>query len=399
MTTATYDRMLGLLLVTVLAAGCGDSTGPIIGSPFVSVTTGSLHSCGVTEAGSVYCWGWNRDGQLGDGSTSDRSRPVRAQAGGVAFTAVTAGGGHTCALAGDGRAFCWGFNLNGQVGDGTLNNSRTAPTQVAGGLLFTQLSAGGSYTCGITTGQEAYCWGWNGNGQLGDGTKQDRSQPTLVSGGVGFRVISSGAFHTCALSSADEPYCWGSNSLGQLGTGSGDEATSPAAVSGGQTYPSINAGFEHSCAVTSAGEGFCWGNAVFGQLGTGSRLNENVPASVVGGIVFNRISAGGFFSCGVSTADEAYCWGLNGNGQLGLRVPGLCADPGTGVDFPCALEPEPVSGGLRFSSVAVGNQHSCGLTTDRIVYCWGLASNGQLGNGVSGGSDFSVDPVRVGGQQ
>lgn len=128
------------LLVAAAAAACGDSSGPDLDAPFVAVSAGLIHSCGVTSAGTAFCWGWGERGQLGNGSTSDRDEPVRVRASGVAFASIRAGGGHTCALADNGSAWCWGFNQNGQLGSGAGPN-RSEPIQVSGGLTFTAISA------------------------------------------------------------------------------------------------------------------------------------------------------------------------------------------------------------------------------------------------------------------
>lgn len=398
MRAASFDRVLVVTLVVLLPAACGDGgTGPV-SSPFVAVTTGALHSCGVTTNGAIYCWGWNRDGQLGDGTDRDRTEPVQVQAAGVTFSAVTGGGGHTCALADDGRAFCWGFNLNGQLGLGAAGGGPfNVPQPVTGDLVFTQLAAGGSFTCGVTTDQAAYCWGWNGTQQLGDGTATDRPTPVAVTGGLTVRAVTAGAFHACALTTTDEAYCWGDNDQGQLGSGSNTASSAPVVVTGGRTFTSIAGGFQHTCAVTVAGAAFCWGRGDFGQLGTGQAANWNEPRTVSGGLTFAGLALGGSFSCGVAAA-AAYCWGLNTAGQLGSGAPDFCTDADSGLDLPCSLQPDPVGGSLAFTQVAAGSQHACGLTTDRIAYCWGLASNGQLGNGVSGDTEIRVDPVRVLGQ-
>ena len=156
---------LSVLAAGVLFSACAKDpgTGPALSAPLESISAGVLHTCGVSADASTYCWGWNRDGQLGDGTTTDRSTPVRVETTGATFGWVTAGGAHTCALATDASAFCWGFNLSGQLGDDVFA-SRSVPGPVAGGLEFVAVSSGGAYACGVTTGQTAYCWGWNGLG-------------------------------------------------------------------------------------------------------------------------------------------------------------------------------------------------------------------------------------------
>lgn len=396
---ASSVRTAMLAAVTAAATvACGDGTGPSITAPFAAVSTGVLHSCGLTTAGDIYCWGWNRDGQLGDGTTSDRTTPAAVRAGGVTFAQVAAGGGHTCGVATDGLAYCWGFNLTGQLGDGS-RTARVTPVAVAGGLTFSMLSAGSSYTCGVTAAQAAHCWGWNAEGQLGDGTTADQSAPVPVAGGLAFASVSAGSFHTCGITTAGDTYCWGRGGSGQLGDGAAADAATPVPVSGGHRFVEVSAGFEHTCGLTTAQAVWCWGKNTYGQLGLGPMPpTATTPAMVVGSLSFADLSAGALFSCGVTTSDAAYCWGFAGNGQLGTDDVDVCTDPDGGFELACALDPRAVQGSLAFAAVRAGTQHTCGITRANVVYCWGLGTNGQLGNGRSGETELSVVPVRVLGQ-
>ncbi len=158
------------------AIGCGGGTGPSAHPtpPFAAVSAGGLHTCGLTAAGVAYCWGYNGFGQLGDGTTTDRSTPVLVAApASVSFTAVSAGLRHTCGLTAAGVAYCWGYNGFGQLGDGTTTD-RSTPVRVAGGVSFATVSAGEGHTCGVTAAGAAYCWGDNFFGELGDGTTTSR---------------------------------------------------------------------------------------------------------------------------------------------------------------------------------------------------------------------------------
>src|SRR5207247_1488086 len=164
--------------------------------PFAAVSAGGLHTCGLTAAGVAYCWGYNGFGQLGDGTTTDRSTPVLVAApAGVSFAAVSAGLRHTCGLTAAGAAYCWGWNASGQLGDGTTT-SRPSPVLVAApaGVSFAAVRADYSYTCGLTAAGAAYCWGDNTSGQLGDGTTTSRSGPVLVAApaGVSFAAGAGG---------------------------------------------------------------------------------------------------------------------------------------------------------------------------------------------------------------
>ncbi|NDG98588.1 MAG: hypothetical protein EBY11_11715, partial [Proteobacteria bacterium] len=177
---------------------------------FTSLALGHYHTCGLVAGGAAYCWGYNGLGQLGDGTTQDRAAPV-AVSGGLTFTSLGLGGsGWTCGLTGEGRAYCWGYNDLGQLGDGTLLN-RSAPVAVSGGRVFISLATAAEHTCGLIAGGAAYCWGENVNGQSGDGTNERHSLPVAVSGGRTFTSLATGSSsgHTCGLEPSGAAYCWG----------------------------------------------------------------------------------------------------------------------------------------------------------------------------------------------
>jgi alpha-tubulin suppressor-like RCC1 family protein len=209
---------------------------------FRLVSAGALHTCGVTTYDRAFCWGDGSSGQIGDGKTLTRLTP-RAVAGGLDFREVAAGetqrsgGYHSCGVTTDDRAYCWGGNFDGQLGDGTTSQ-RLKPVAVAGGLLFGGVSPGGDHTCGVSTGNLAYCWGYDYYGQLGDGgplgiEAPNHLSPFAVVGGLPFAAMSTGRTHTCGVTVSGEAYCWGGNTAGQLGNGVPDFATStPVAVAG-----------------------------------------------------------------------------------------------------------------------------------------------------------------------
>ncbi|MFN5934086.1 MAG: RCC1 domain-containing protein, partial [Roseiflexaceae bacterium] len=217
----------------------------------------------------------NRLGQLGDGTTTDSSTPVAvSMPSSVTFTSITAGVIYTCALTSAGAAYCWGNNYYGQIGDGTTTD-RTTPVAVSmpAGVTFTSITAGGAHTCALTSAGAAYCWGYNNYGQLGDGTTTNRSTPVAVSmpPGVTFASITAaGGAHTCALTSAGAAYCWGYNMFGQLGDSTNTHMSTPVTVilPAGVTFASISVGNSHTCALTSAGVAYCWGLNNQGQAGT-----------------------------------------------------------------------------------------------------------------------------------
>ncbi len=280
----------GATLVAALALFIA-SAGPATASSqrFVQISTGDDHTCGLTSRGEAYCWGYNFYGQLGDGTTidSDENGPQRV-IGGLRFASISVGDVHTCGLTSSGAAYCWGSNFYGELGDGTMTGSGVnGPQAVIGGLRFASLNVGYSHACGLTSRGAAYCWGYNGYGELGDGTTTDSgvNGPQAVLGGLRFASISAGYIFTCGLTSRGAAYCWGYNDYGQLGDGTTTDSdeNGPQRVIGGLKFASISAeSYYHTCGLTSRGAAYCWGYNGEGQLGDGTTTDsdENGPQAV-----------------------------------------------------------------------------------------------------------------------
>jgi hypothetical protein len=230
----------------------------------------------------VWCWGLN-SGRLGNGTTSAQVAPVEVAGLSTGVTAVSAGGNHSCALTTAGAVLCWGLGANGQLGNGTTATA-TAPVAVAtltSGVVA--VAAGGSHTCALNTDGGVVCWGANAKGQLGDGTTVQRSAPVTVSGlSSGVTAITAGSFHTCARLSSGVVKCWGSNSSGQLGDGSTEDRTVPVPVSGlASDVTTVAAGGNHTCALKTNARVMCWGANGSGQLGDGTTTMRKTPVDVV----------------------------------------------------------------------------------------------------------------------
>jgi alpha-tubulin suppressor-like RCC1 family protein len=261
---------------------------PVIGGHrFLEVRAGGFHTCGLTLTHKALCWGDNTSGQVGDGSTAlYRFRPVPV-AGGISFRQLVVGWAHTCGASMLNRGFCWGSASSGQIGDGKILRVRNSPRAVAGGLSFRFLSAGHSHSCGLTLSDRAFCWGSNDDGRLGDGTTTTRLTPKAVAGTLQFSTINAGADHTCAVTTASRAYCWGNNATGQLGNGTTSDRSSPAAVTGGLLFAGVDAGgaageSSFSCGVTTSHRAYCWGWNAFGTLGNGTTDDSPVPVAVLG---------------------------------------------------------------------------------------------------------------------
>ena len=338
------------------------------------VAAGDGYSCAVTTGGATKCWGWNENGQLGDGSNENRLAAVDAVGLSTGSTAITTGYSHTCALGSGGAARCWGSNSNGQLGNGN-QVGQFAPTGVTGLSAGVQaIAAGAKHSCAVTAGGAAQCWGQNALGQLGDGTELDRLTPTTAVGlGSGVAAVAAGTWHSCALTSGGVVLCWGDNFYGQLGIGGAEQSLTPVAVFFTPTaVTAISTGGQHTCVVTSGGAVKCWGENRSGQVGDGTSSDSIFPSDVVGlssGIA--RIAAGARHTCALTTGGNVKCWGANGAGQLG---------DGTTTQ---RLTPVDVIGITGATAIAVGVDHSCAILGNGSARCWGYNVVGQVGDGSS----------------
>lgn len=390
MISAPHTRALFLALLWV-ALGCADGpTATDTGSqpleamsdaatPLafrqISAGTGNGHTCGVTTDNRLFCWGANQEGQLGDGTTTRRLRPVPV-AGSRTYRQVSTGYDFTCALSTGDRAFCWGVNTGhdgGQLGDGTTVARRLKPVAVLGGHAFRQVTTGLYHACGVTLDDRAWCWGSNRVGNLGNGTISPGREPVPVAGSLRFRQVSAGWNHTCGVTTDDRAYCWGLNKDGALGDSTRTQRLLPVPVAGGRRFRQVDGGGFHTCGVTTDSRTYCWGWNLFGQIGDSRTTPRRLwpVRAVTGGLSFRRVEAGGNASCGVTTADVAYCWGNNQEGGVG---------DGTTMH---RFAPVPVGGGHAFAQVTAGGLYNCGRTTTSRAYCWGYNGTGALGDGTT----------------
>ncbi len=373
-------------IVTTLAAGAARITATseaMAGSAgiaadrvnFRSVSAGGV-GCASASDGSAYCWGFGGDGALGIGfrspglETLASAETPRAVAGGYSFAVVSAGALHTCGVTPANEAYCWGDNTHGQLGDGSTTSS-LAPVPVTGGHQFASVTVGFFHTCGMTTANAVYCWGNNEAGQLGDASGSSSPVPVLVGdGSLLFQSVHAGLYHTCGVTSTHEAYCWGYNQSGQVGSGSTSQfVTSPAQVAGGHSFVAVGAGYSHSCAIASDGTAYCWGDG--SMIGDGS-LNGifPTPRAVTGGpfaTADSGLSVGQEHTCALALAGAAFCWGHNSVAELG---------DGSTID---RRTPVQVSGGVSFATISVGYFATCGMSSAAVALCWGDNADGRLG--------------------
>ncbi|MBK6748121.1 hypothetical protein [Ottowia sp.] len=393
--------------VSGYAQGVAYATRPVtisgtpVDQPVGTIAVGGDHTCALTPAGAVTCWGENRFGQLGNPSNSGNYNPnpaplpVTGLGSGVA--AIATGASHTCALSTAGAVTCWGDNLYGQLGNTSNNgNSNANPTPLPVTDLdsgVVAITAGQLHTCALSTAGTVTCWGLNWYGQLGNTTNNGNSNPNPapqpVAGLSSVVAIAAGDAHTCALTTSGAVTCWGLNNRGQLGnpTNSGNNNPNPAPqpVTGlSSGVVAITANSDHTCALSTAGAVTCWGLNNRGQLGnptnSGNSNPNPAPQPVTGlssGVA--AITAGRLYTCALTTSGAVTCWGLNNSGQLGNPT-----NSGNNSSNPA---PQPVTGLSGVAAIAAGFSHTCALSTAGAVTCWGSNRNGELGNPTNNGND------------
>lgn len=328
-------------------------------------------------------WGFNVSGQVGDGTAETTSTPVAVATTGAlsgkTVTQVSAGYSHTCALTSDGRVACWGSNTWGELGVPGVPQSSApvdiVPPPVVAGKALTNVSAGYGTTCVVAVDGTTACWGWQGT--------QEITGP-VVAGTV--IQVSVGRAHTCVLTSAGTAACWGNNGQGQLGNGTFFSSATPVAVTStgalaGKSLRQISTGDDHSCAVASDGTAACWGSNVHGELGSSRTVNSPVPVpvdttGVLAGKAIRQVSGGQNFTCAVVSDATAACWGWNARGQLGNPAAHEMSAVPVAVDASGALA------GVEVSSVTAGQRHACALAVNGRAACWGYQDMGQLGDGI-----------------
>ena len=294
------------------------------------MTSGNLFSCAILNDGTIYCWGKNNLGQLGDGTNTDRSTPVEVtMPAGKSAVQIDALQSSVCAVMDDNSVYCWGYNGNGQLGTGNYNNQNT-PTELSG-LSASSVQVGYDHACAIITNPTSYdanvrCWGLNTDGQLGDGTTTNSNSPitTTSTGGYAAESLDLGALHSCAVNTNDAVYCWGDGSEHQLGDGSTNDNTQPVSVDMSSiptlSISSISLGWYFSCAIMSDDSTYCWGKNNFGQLGDGTGNDfRQAPEKVhiPDGRYATHLQSGQASTCALLDNQEFVCWGRNFDGAIG----------------------------------------------------------------------------------
>jgi len=347
------------------------------------MSAGYAHNCLVTTKGKLQCWGYNVSGQVGDGTTTNVLAPVTVSGLSKGTKAVAPGYYHTCALTTKGKAKCWGYNGYGALGNNTTANSLVPVTVYGLSKGVKAISASYLHTCALTTKGKVLCWGDNTYGQLGDNTTTNSLKPVTVYGlSKGVKAISAGYLHTCALTTKGKVLCWGNNGSGQLGDNTTTNSLKPVTVYGlSKGVKAISAGYTTTCATTTKGKAKCWGDNTYGQLGNGTTTSSPKPVTVSGlskGVKATK--PGVLHTCALTTKGKVLCWGNNAYGELGDNST-------TNSTTPVAVYNLDKS-----TKVSLGYIHTCALTAKKAIKCWGNNSVGQLGDNTTTGSPM---PVKV----
>lgn len=360
------------------------------GEAATSIAAGNNYSCAVINA-QPFCWGANSRGQLGVGSQTNQHTPTSVfDLTDDSTTAIDAGDNHTCSIT-NGQVYCWGDNTNGKLGTGAAN-PQTTPRLVteggisANGMAATDVAAGNNHTCAVISGS-AWCWGENGNGQLGRGntSSTNASTPQQVGGLLAGKLvtkITAGNNFTCAVADG-LPYCWGLNSNGQLGDGTTTQRTSPVLVANMPgTTTDIQAGSNFACAI-EGGYVKCWGENGNGQLGRGNTANNasmRTPQTV--GTINSQnttdLSVGDTHACSLSNG-RGYCWGSRTEGKGGINPTTTSGNSTTATAIQEATGAMLLGETNKPFAITAGNNHSCAIANAKI-FCWGRNTEGQLGD-------------------
>jgi alpha-tubulin suppressor-like RCC1 family protein len=409
-----YKNIIKLIIVSLIAgmilpifpvlsfASNIDSIG------FGKIAAGGNHSIIVKPDGSVWTWGINTEGQLGYGTTDTTCAPVQVKGPGGSgnlsgVMSVAAGEGHSVAIKSDGTIWAWGRNGNGQLGNGTTSNT-SAPIQVKGaggsGNFSNALAAAGGEEYTLVAKSDGTLWGWgrNSDGQLGNGTKTDTTTPVQVSGLSGVVAVATGDWHSLAVKSDGTVWSWGWNSSGEIGNGSPggvfEDVVTPTQVSGPDGVGNLTGvvgiagGEKHSLAVKSDGTVWAWGLNDYGQLGDGTQTNRATPVQVQGLSDVVAVAAAIGHSLALKSDGTVWAWGDTAYGELGN---------GEWNNNGFESTPVQVTSLTGMLAIAAGDFHSMSLRSDGAILSWGYNSGGELGVGYSGQDIDTRVPSRVKG--
>ncbi len=405
------------------------------------IVAGDNHTVGIAEDGSLWSWGKNGKGQLGDGTKIDKNIPVRVQKTGTTagtfvanttkWKVVVAGSYHTVAIDIDGHLWSWGGNDSGQLGDGTKiakstpvrvrQVGETAEAFIDNTMKWNAVAAGDNHTVGIAEDGSLWSWGKNGKGQLGDGTKIAKSTPVrvqktgtteepLVDNITKWKVVAAGSYRTVGIAEDGSLWSWGKNDNGELGDGTTTNKSIPVQVQkkteeGGfvdntTKWKAVSTGDNHTVGIDSDGNMWSWGLNDYGQLGDGTKTNKSIPVPVrvqktgtteeplVDNITkWKVVAAGARHTAAIDSDENLWSWGKNDNGELG---DGTTTNKSIPVRVQQAGTEPFVDNTTKWKVVSVGDNHTVGIDSDENLWSWGANNSGQLGDGTATNRDTPV---------
>jgi alpha-tubulin suppressor-like RCC1 family protein len=321
---------------------------------------------------TLLTWGAGSSGQLGTNNTIDISTPVTTFAGGTNWKQVACGQSHTAAIKTDGTLWTWGLNSSGQLGDNTVISRSTPVTTFAGGTNWKQVACGSNHTAVIKTDGTLWTWGTNSQGQLGDNTVTQRNTPvTTFAGGNNWKQVAGGQFFTAAIKTDGTLWTWGSGGNGQLGDNTSINRSTPVTTFvGGSNWKQVTCGSTHTAAIKTDGTLWTWGANSAGQLGDNTSINRSTPVTTfVGGSNWKQVSGGAGYTAAVKTDGTLWTWGINTSATLGDNTLTSRSTPVTTF-----------AGGTNWKQVECGNTHTAAIKTDGTLWTWGFNNSGQLGD-------------------
>jgi len=333
------------------------------GTNWKSIACGRLHTIAIKTDGTLWSWGYNFYGNLGDNTRTFRSTPVTTLLGGTNWKSIASQRYHTVALKTDGTLWSWGYNQFGQLGNfssGSTASRSTPVTTLLGGTNWKSIASGYAYTVALKTDGTLWTWGENFNGQLGVNDTTSRSTPvTTLLGGINWKSIASGYGHILAIKTDGTLWCWGRNGYGNLGVNDTTYRSTPVTtLLGGTNWKSISCGDKgHTIALKTDGTLWSWGSNVYGQLGTNDTTTRSTPVTtLLGGTNWKSIAGGGYHTVALKTDGTLWSWGANFSGQLGINDTTSRSTPVTTL-----------LGTTNWKSIACASSHTIALTAGQSV--------------------------------
>ena len=392
---------VGTATVRLTIDGSSDTTAVRVVHPgwrastrWADVFVGFETTCAIAVDGKAYCWGRDQFGNLGNGTHQRWTafvapEPVESA---LQWSKVEVGVDHACGLTTQGDAYCWGSRVALFEPREEYSSEILVPRHIPTPESLQDLSVGGRPNCGLGGTGEAYCWGFNSTGEIGDGTAgldDFRRSPVAVHTDTAFGSLALGFFHSCALTEDGQPYCWGYGGGGSLGTGERQDRSVPTQVAVNDPLTGLS-GISSMCGINPSQLLTCWGPNHANQLLDAPQLAFS-PVTIDPGFDVSQVAPGVRATCAISTGGGTYCWGKDEQGLLGSG--GTASSPCNDGSQICATDPVEVAGGHRFREISMGWRTACGITIEDQIFCWGSNMFGQLGNGST--VAYSDEPVPV----